>query len=205
MARIGGRSLWLAAPVGVLCVIVVGALLYLAAPMVPVAVTWVGDTLRASAVEARQADAKPSPAELVAQEAPLDCRDLYPDTLWAELIWHGDVLLGQGTARPPIASPELGDALAPTVRLTCTWSFPAGDSIVTTIASVGADAAAVAEPALRAQGFDCTAADGTLTCTKTSGPTTESHMLRDGLWLASVGTGWHPDEYDARLNAFVWG
>lgn len=204
MARTSGRSMWLAVPVGVLCAAVVCALIYLAAPMVPVAAQWVGDTLRASSVEAQQEAATPSPSELLAGETSLDCRDLYPDLLWAELIWHGDVLLGQGQARAPIASPELGDALAPTVRLTCTWRLAGGDSIVTAISSVGADAAAIAEPALRAQGFDCVVSDGALSCTGGSGGTTESHVIRDGLWLASVSTGWAPDAYGSRLAEFVW-
>jgi len=28
--------------------------------------------------------------------------------------------------------------------------------------------------------------------------------VRDGLWLASIETSWHPEEYGVRLAAFVW-
>ncbi|KEP74071.1 hypothetical protein HR12_22335, partial [Microbacterium sp. SUBG005] len=47
MARIGGRSLWLAWPAGIFCAAAVVALGVLAAPGIPTAVGFVGDTLRA--------------------------------------------------------------------------------------------------------------------------------------------------------------
>jgi hypothetical protein len=33
----------------------------------------------------------------------------------------------------------------------------------------------------------------------------EEHTLRDGLWLVSVETDWHPEEYGPRLDRTVWG
>ena len=48
MARIGGRNLWLAWPVGLVCAGVVGALAWLAAPALPATVGFVGDTLRSA-------------------------------------------------------------------------------------------------------------------------------------------------------------
>ncbi|WP_141929830.1 hypothetical protein [Microbacterium sp. SLBN-146] len=204
MARIAGRSLWLAIPVGILSVAVVGALVWLAVPMIPVAVAWVGDSLRATAVAADEAADEPSPAEVLAVDGTLDCRDLYPDQLWAELIWHGDVLLSQGTTRPTIAAPELLDALAPTVRLSCSWALGSGGSISSALMSVAADSGPIVEASLAAQGFSCTNDDAGLTCTRSRGSDTESHVLRDGLWLSNVATGWSPDDYSGRLTTFIW-
>jgi len=205
MSRMSGRSTWIAVPAALICVAVIGVLVWLAAPMVPVAAQWVADTLRAPAVRAEQAAEQPAPAALVAGGLPIDCRDLYPDSLWAELIWHGDVLLDQSTDLPPVSDAEITEALAPTVRLTCSWDFSGADSIVTTISSVGADAAPAAEAALTAQGFDCVSADRSLACGRTRDGVTEAHALGGGLWLASVRAGWGPDEYADRLAGYVWG
>lgn len=205
MARIGGRSMWLAVPVGVLCAAVVGALLWLAVPMLPVAVGWVGDTLRASSERAEAAADEPSPAELVASGTTVDCRDLYPDALWSELIWRGDVLLGQGSARPAISTPEVADALGATMRVTCSWRFAAGQSIVSGLASVSPDAAPAAEAALAASGFDCTTAGTAISCGRTADGVTESHVLDGGLWLSTIVDGWAPEAYGTRLAAHVWG
>ncbi|MDN3496145.1 hypothetical protein QL996_09420 [Planococcus sp. APC 4015] len=204
MARIGGRSLWLAVPVGVLCAAVIGALLWLAIPMVPVSVAWVGDTLRASTERSEAAADEPTPAELVASGTTVDCRDLYPDALWAEMIWHGDVLLGQGVARPAIALPEVGDALGATMRVTCTWRFDDGTSLVSGLASVTPDAAPAAEAAFAAAGFACSQRDAATVCDRSAAGVTEEHVLRDGLWLSTVQNGWAPVGYGPALAGHVW-
>ena len=46
MARVGGRNSWIAVPVGLGCAAIVGALVWLSLPMVPVTVAWAGDMLR---------------------------------------------------------------------------------------------------------------------------------------------------------------
>lgn len=205
MARIDGRSLWLAVPVGVLCAAVVLALLWLAIPMVPVSVAWVGDTLRTSSEQSEAAADEPTPAELVESGTTVDCRDLYPDALWAEMIWHGDVLLGQGSARPGIAMPDIADALGATMRVTCTWRFGDGTSLVSGLASVTADAAPAAEAAFAAAGFACSQGEGGTVCDRTTAGVTEEHVLRDGLWLSTVQNGWAPAGYGSNLAGHVWG
>ena len=154
MARIGGRSLWLAWPVGVLCAGVVGALVWLALPAVPGTVNWIGDTLRAAT--SAPVAAAPSPVETAAldPDADLDCRTLYPDRLWAELTWGSDVLLDQDRTPPATSITALVDALQPVVRVTCSWRSADGQ-IVTTLSRVAADASTIADAALRGQGFDC--------------------------------------------------
>jgi len=204
MARIGGRSTWLAVPAGLLCVGVVAGLVWLALPMVPVSVTWVGDTLRAATLPPEAPPETATPAE-VAVAGSLDCRQLYPDGLWAELSWHGGALLSQTAGPPATAVTSLAEALAPTSRVTCTWRLEEGGAIVTTLAAVAVDAAAIADAALRGQGFECTTEGEALRCQRVHGQVVEEHAVRGGLWLSSMESTWHPEEYGARVAAHVWG
>lgn len=204
MARIGGRNLWIAVPAGLLCAGIVGALVYLAVPMVPSVVTWTGDTLRDATTRAAEVTAEPSPAE-VAASGDLDCRALYPDRLWSEMVWRGDVLLSQDFATPVTATPGLVDAVSPSVRVACAWRTESGPSIVSTLAAVDPAAGEAAAQLLRANSFTCAEGFGGISCTRERGSVIESHVFSGGLWLSSVETRWHPEEYATRLAAYVWG
>ncbi|GAA5034710.1 hypothetical protein ACFQRL_00575 [Microbacterium fluvii] len=203
MARIGGRSTWIALPAGLLCAGVVGALLWLAAPMVPVTVAWVGDSLRAATDRAAQTPADVSSGG-IEPGGGIDCRDLYPSDLWTELVWTPQSLLAQTTAAPTTAAEGLADALAPVVERTCTWTGPAG-TITSTLAQVDGDAATVAQATLAAAGFDCATTTDQLACTRSRGAVREDDVMRGGLWLSSVQTGWQPEDYSDRLTRFIWG
>ena len=205
MARTGGRNSWIAWPAGLICAAVVATLAWLAQPMVPVSIAWMGDMLRA-ATSPPVAAAVPPPISTVAM-APgdIDCRTLYPDSLWAELTWTSNVLLSQDLAAPATAVTTLTDALAPSVRITCHWQADGGRTIVSTLAGVASDAVPIAEASLRGQGFACGVNGDAVACTRTSGDVIEEHTLRAGLWLSSVETAWHPDVYGTRLAAHVWG
>ena len=203
MARIGGRNLWLAWPAGLLCAAVVGTLAWLAAPAVPGTVRFVGDTLRAATSAPEAAAAQPVGQTALAGSSPIDCRDLYPGPLWGELAWTPQVLLDQTHAAPATAVTALVDALQPAVAVTCTWHGIAG-TIASTLSVVAPDAAPVADLALRGEGFSCQAYGSGVTCRRDSGGVVEEQTVRDGLWLVSVETTWHPEEYGARLAAFVW-
>ena len=100
MARVGGRNLWIAVPAGVLCAAVVGALAYLSAPMIPVAVAWAGDTLRAATSDPTQ---NPYAVEEPTGATAVDCRDLYPNALWTRMNWHREGLLSQDASAPATA------------------------------------------------------------------------------------------------------
>jgi len=204
MARIGGRSLWLAWPVGVLCAGIVGALVWVALPAVPGTVNWIGDTLRAAT--SAPVAAAPSPVETAALDpaTDLDCRTLYPDRLWAGLVWGRDVLLAQNLAPPTTGITGLVDALQPVVRVTCSWRSADGQ-IVTTLSRVGTDASTIAEAALLGQGFDCETFGTGVTCRRQRGDIVEEQAVRDGLWLASIETSWLPEDYGTQLSARVWG
>lgn len=205
MARVGGRNSWIAWPAGLLCAGVVGTLAWLAQPMLPVSVTWVGDMLRAATAPVPPVPVVESVAARAIAPGDIDCRALYPDGLWAELTWTPDVLLSQDTAPPPTAVTTLTDALAPSVRLTCHWRTDEGRTIVSTLAGVAADAGPIADASLRGQGFTCVTDADAVVCTRTTGDVIEENTIRGGLWLSSVERAWHPEAYGARLAAHVWG
>ncbi|WP_254773726.1 hypothetical protein [Microbacterium sp. cf046] len=205
LARVGGRNSWIAWPAGLLCAAVVGALAWLAQPMLPVSVAWMGDMLRAASAAQVPAPAAQSVATLAIAPGDIDCRALYPDGLWAELTWTPHVLLSQDYAAPATSVTSLTDALSPSVRITCHWRTEEGGLIVSTLAGVASDAGPVAEASLRGQGFACTTDDDAVVCARTSGDVVEEHTIRGGLWLSSVETRWHPDAYGARLTAHIWG
>jgi hypothetical protein len=205
VARTGGRNSWIAWPVGVLCAAVVGALAWLAQPMLPVSIAWMGDMLRATTTPPVAAPVAETLATRAAEPGDIDCRALYPDSLWAELTWTPNVLLAQGDAAPATAVTALTDALVPTVRITCTWRADGGRAITSTLATVAPDAGPIADASLRGEGFACTSDAEAVACTRTSGDILEEHTIRGGLWLSSVESAWHPEAYGARLATHVWG
>ncbi|GAA5212448.1 hypothetical protein [Microbacterium kyungheense] len=204
MARIGGRNAWIAVPAGMLCAAVVGALVWLSLPMVPVSVAWLGDTLRNATAPLPAPTAVPTPAQDAATGAAVDCRSMYSDDLWNELTWHPGSLLSQSLAAPATEAHAFADAVTADVAVTCVWRFDGG-GIVTTLARIDADASALAEPSLTSDGFACSSSDAALECTRTRGSVVELHTLRNGLWLVSVETGWHPEDFGARLEHHVFG
>lgn len=207
MARIPGRSAWLAWPVGVLCAAVVAALVWLSIPMVPATVAWAGDMLRTATsgpAAAPTEGARPSALETAESDADLDCRRFYPVDLWTELTWSPRTLLVQDFSAPPTAVTTLTEALAPQVRVSCRWTFHDGATASTTLARVTADAAPVAEATLQAEGFSCAASGAVLSCTRTQGGVVEEHAFSGDLWLSSVTSGTVPEAYATRLAAGLW-
>ena len=204
MARIGGRNRWFAVPAGIVCAAVVGALVWLALPMVPATITWAGDTLR----RATTAQPAPTPTPSIAQQAvagqSVDCRSMYSDDLWNELTWRAGSLLDQTATAPATEATSFADAVSPQVVVTCDWRFASG-GIVTTLSRVDADAGAIAEAALAGAGFACRSENTAVVCTRDRGSVREEHTIRDGLWLASSETDWHPEDYGDRLGRAVWG
>lgn len=204
MARIGGRNAWIAVPAGLVCAAIVGTLVWLSLPMMPVTIAWVGDTLRSTTAPRPIAPPSRTPAQAAADGDAIDCRTLYADDLWNELLWRPGSLLNQSLAPPATTATSFADAASPDVLVTCTWHFDTG-GIVTTLSKVDAAAAAVAEDSLAGDGFSCHAAAGATVCARTQGEVLEEHTLRDGIWLVSVETLWHPDDYGPRLDRTVWG
>jgi hypothetical protein len=200
---IGGRSAWLAWPVGVACAGVVAALAYLAAPGIPTAVAFVGDLLRAG-TSAPQAEATTAGANAAGKALSDDCRSLYPDGLWVEMSWTPHVILSQSTAAPATFAPTVADALSPRVRMTCDWRNDAGATVTTTLSSVDGAGSAIARAGLAAQGFSCEDSGDGVRCTRTKGGVVEDQVVRGGLWLVTVERGWTPDRYTDRLVQRLW-
>ncbi|MEV7826604.1 hypothetical protein [Microbacterium enclense] len=194
MARIGGRSLWLAWPAGLFCLAAVAGLGVLAAPGVPGAIAFVGDTLRAATGRPATVEAEPAtPAG--------DCRHLYSQPMWSSLVWSPEALLSQRRTAP-LSTPEAVAAAAPTTVVTCHWRGVEGRFLETTVSTVTAEGSAAVAATLAAQGFACeTAPDATQTsvthCERTSGEVEEVHDLRGDRWVSSTLSGWSPDGYAA--------
>lgn len=205
MARVGGRNSFIAVPAGVVCVAIVGALVWMSLPMIPVTVAWAGQMLRDATKPPAAAVVADTPAQRLAEGADLDCRQLYSDSLWSELTWQGRTLLDQSFDPPATEVAALTEVLAPEVRISCTWTGRGDGAVSTTVAEVAPGSAGLADAALRGQGFACTTADGAVRCSRTQGEVLEEHVVRDGLWLASVERAWHPEGYGARLEKTVFG
>ncbi|GLK24839.1 hypothetical protein [Microbacterium thalassium] len=204
MARTGGRNMWIAVPATTVSLAVVAALVWLALPMVPVAWDWVGQTLRDATLRAQETGDEEPVAGSLDLDA-LDCRDLYPENLWAELTWTADVSLAQDHSPPPTAAAGLAEEVSADVAVTCTWTRGAGGSIVTTLAEVDGDAETVVQDALRAEGFSCNVREGVLDCARLTGRVREEHTLSGRLWLVSLESGWQPAGYGDRLDAWLFG
>lgn len=197
MARIAGRSLWIAIPVGLLCVAVVGGLAWLALPLMPATLGWVGGAVNGS-LAAPLTTADPDAS------GPTTCRGLYNDALWASLSLAPDAILTPDTGAPVTTATTLATALAPQVRMTCTWRGAQGASISTTVADVGTDAGAIAAASLPGEGFACANDGPRVHCEKTSGDVLETLDLGAGVWLSSTFTAWQPERYSARVASLVW-
>lgn len=201
MARIAGRSNWVAWPVGVLCAGVVVGLVWLSQPMVPAAVQWVGDALRGPTSQPAADAATPDAAGTVDTSG---CRALYNDSLWSELTARIGADPVQDASLPPVSAVSVVAALSPQVRATCTWSGASAGTITTTAADVDAGSAPIAQAALETQGFACSGFGDGIRCTKTDGATIEDIAVRDGVWLSSRLETWHPSRYTERIAPQLW-
>ena len=70
---------------------------------------------------------------------------------------------------------------------------------MSTLAGVAADAGPIADASLRGQGFTCTDADAVLLRAHRRRRPQRAHV-RGGLWLSSVETAWHPEDYGLRAS-----
>lgn len=220
MAKIGGRNTAFAWFVGVVSLAVVAGLVWLAAPMTPVVLAWSGQIVDA-ALNPRPAmpRAQPSPSPTVtlpppAQNdvagAPTACGDLYPRALWDQLKAADRTSLDESIEFPPSSVAGLPEALGAQVRIGCAWTDAAGSATVT-VADVDPSAVQTAQNVLPATGFVCTPlADIPLTdgvrCELPAGDQSpaETHVLRDGQWLAVVRTFPGPPFDQASAEARVW-
>lgn len=199
MARIGGRNALFAWVVGIGCAATVGALAYLAIPMIPASVSWVGGAVQGPATSTPVAAADDEAAGV-----PTDCAGLYDEALWAALRFTRGAVLTPSTDAPTTTAGQLVTALQPQVTFTCFWHADAG-SVSTTLATVPTDAGPLAAAALPAAGFSCTTEKERTRCSRTDGDLTETIEAGGGLWLSTSENAWHPSDYVTRTAKRVWG
>jgi hypothetical protein len=201
VARVGGRNSIMAWVAGIGCGTVVAMLLVLAVPAVPAAVSLVGDTLRG-------ADTIPSfvqpRATYAGDTSAPACRELYTDALWSQLTQRAGGDPVQDQTAPATAAPALVTALAPTVRVTCTFTGVNAGRIVTTVSDVATDAAVVARTTLEVGGFACSGYEDGVRCIRADAGTVEEDVVRGGIWVTTTFQGWQPDRYLERMAQQLW-
>lgn len=215
MARIGGRNTAFAWLVGVVSLVVVVGLVWLAAPMVPVVFAWTGQVVD-GALNPRAAppSATPSPTATTTEAPsentgaagpPTACGDLYPRALWDQLKAAAGTSLDESVEFPPSSVAGLPEALGARVAIGCAWSDAEGTATVT-VADVGASAVETAQTVLTATGFVCTPLTDGVRCDLAAGDQTpaETHVIRGGRWLAVVRTFPGPPFDQAAAEARVW-
>lgn len=215
MAKIGGRNTAFAWFVGVVSLVVVAGLVWLAAPMTPVVLAWTGEVVGNAldprpAAPVREPSSSPTataPSTPVDDEAgaPTTCGDLYPRALWDQLKAAKGTSLDESIEYPPSSVAGLPEALGARVTLGCAWTDGAGTATVT-VADVDASAVETAQNVLPATGFVCTSLEDGLRCDLPAGDTSaaESHVLRGGRWLAVVRTFPGPPFDQASTEERVW-
>lgn len=215
MAKIGGRNTAFAWFVGLVSLVVVAGLVWLAAPMTPVVLAWTGGVVD-GALNPRPAapapEPSPSPTE-TAPPIPIDdeagpptaCGDLYPRALWDQLKAASGTSLDESIEYPPSSVAGLPEALGAQVVLGCAWTDGSGTATVT-VADVSASAVETAQSVLPATGFVCTPLDDGVRCDLPAGDQSaaESHVLKGGRWLAVVRTFPGPPFDQASTEARVW-
>lgn len=203
MARIGGRNAFFAWVVGFGCLATVGVLAYLAAPMIPASVAWVGSSVGEEA-GGPTSDPLAAGDDQAAGGLPTECDGLYDEALWATMRFTKGAVLTPSKDAPVTTATSLTTALQPQVALTCSWHADQG-SVSTTLATVPTDAGAIATAALPAAGFGCETRAERTVCTRTDGDLTETIEAGGGLWLSTSESAWHPAEYVRRTGDRIWG
>ncbi len=209
MARIGGRSVWFSWFVGIVCVGVVAGLVFLAGPMVPAVVDWSGQALRGDLGQRPEPATTEGAEETVSDPTspglPATCADLYPESLWSLLSTATGVELEEGAQPVSSRVSGLADAVDARVTLSCTWRGGTDTAVSTTIAEVAADAPDAVGRVLAGAGFACSPFGLGVRCSGEVDGSSETHTVRDGVWVATIESGWEPPEYAATVEAGVWG
>ncbi len=200
MAKVGGRNAAFAWIVGLVCLGIVGVLAFLALPLIPATVAWVGDTVNRP-TSAPDAGGSGGDAEA---GVPTECAGLYDSALWATMRFAPGSVLTPSADAPVSTATALVQALQPQVLFTCAWHAEAG-AVSTTLATVPTDAGAIAAAALPGAGFACEADGDRTRCTRTDGDLVETIEAGGGLWLSTSEQAWHPAEYVRRTGDRVWG
>jgi hypothetical protein len=215
---IGGRKWWLAWPAGLLCAGIVAGLAYYAAPAVPGVLAYTVEMVQQGARTQAVPVPTAKPIDEIGTALTDDCVSLYTTVLWLELTFQPHTVLGQDMTAPDA---ELMTALAawhPSPRMTCAWRQANGGTVRTSLVDLrvpatgtqteSGDAAQRAiAVALGKRGYGCLLSGSgaaLLTCTRTSGVTTETEVFDGSAWLSDRESGWHPAGYMDALVDRLW-
>ena len=164
-----------------------------------------GPTLTASAV--------PVPTE-APFALPPDCRQLYSAGMLADLERTlaplNDPAVTLYATQVPAALDVLQSGI-PTMR--CTWGPAGGEGLATAVSVVDGDQSSRVQDALTAAGFECGDVLGGIVCSTQTETVTmddevvslgESHLLRDGGWVATSWVGALPEGYTEDVAGTLW-
>lgn len=200
LAQIPGRKMWLAAPVAVVSVLIVLVLVVLAAPMVPAIGAWIFST-------AQNAVSEDDPVELVTSSEIHDCRDLYPQDLWADIMWTDGPLLSQKRVLvlPDAATESLAQSLEVSGVLTCQWQRDVSGSLETSLMQVPEETVSIAQASLTAAGYECGSTGSAISCRLEKGGVVSLQSFGGSWWLSTAVSDWDVERYGERLTAYLWG
>lgn len=165
-----------------------------------------GPTLTASAAPAPTTDRFALPGE---------CRQMYSAGMLADLERTLPPLNDPAVTLYATQVPAALDVLqsgVPTIR--CTWGSAGGAGLATAVSVVEGDQATRVHDALVEAGFECADGLGGIVCrTQTETVTMEdaivslgeSHVLRDGGWVATSWVGALPEGYTEDVVGTLWG
>ena len=206
MARTGGRNAWIAWPAGLLCAAVVVSLAWLAQPMVPVSVAWVGDMLRAATHRRRRSPRRGDRRRARARPGRHRLPRAVPRPALgrAHLDAGRAAVAGRGAARRP-RSP----------RSPMPWPRRCG-SRATGAPTTGARSSRPSpgwppmparSPKRRCAGRASPAPGRRCGACARAPPATSWRSTRSAAGCGSRASrrAWHPEAYGARLAAHVWG
>ena len=217
VARIAGRSSWFAWFVGLVSAAVLGALVYLAAPLAPAVGDWTVRTVATGIQQLVSGSTSNAPADPLAQPdgpvsgpvMPANCDGLFTAKQHQQLA-SDSAVMSTGAGEVLVAVPGVAELLGAVPVVDCRWVTPAGGSAQALVATVAEGAVATADELLRAVGFACTPLDGGVSCVRSTAATAEAggavetHVIRGTVWVASVTTGWQPDGFTEAVDAAVW-
>lgn len=212
MARLTGRNTGFSWFVGLFCLAVVAVLVVMAAPMGPVVADWTRATVTTIASQASGAASEPHAEPQLAAELeglPETCAALSSPALSEALQAAGAEAPAEGTDAAPEGAVGIAELVSAQPVLDCVWAAERGSARVW-IATVPGDAGHTAEELLRAGGFECHSDGGAVRCTREhaeeggAAASTQSHVIRDGLWAVTATTGWDAAQFAGAIEQTVW-
>lgn len=152
-------------------------------------------------------EAPPVPVTAIAGPNPQACVELYSTTMWNQLSQR---VLNAPEAPLPVgtADPELAAFLTATPGLNCAYGTDPRRALTTTVVRITDAQEGTAMARLGTLGAQCAAYEGGQRCllqgSGDHGVTGETHVFREGVWIASAWTRSSPTGYTAAIVASLF-